>query len=780
MTIAGRVPPGTHVRAPRQRPRFAAGPSRTAARLAPALLLAATCVATLLHFATPPQDLAGYAAYLALGLVLPGFVVHRALRGPQDTWAADLALGAATGLCLELLAWAATTATGHPRWIALWPVLAVAAGLGFPAGRRRVLTRPAGRWPVWVNAGVATAGALLVWHLSRIFLSVYDLPPTAHPYYPDLLWHLGLAAEATRSVPLQTPQVIGAGTLHYHWFADAHLAAAHAFTGIALPTLLLRLWVLPMALLTVVTTAVLAHRLSGRPGAAVIAAWLVAPAMTLDWWPWTASRMEVFSPLSPSQLYSMPITVLFVYALSDLVRRRATTGTVTLLALSAVASVGAKASSTPVLLGGVLVALVLPWGRRSDRRRLAATAVGLIAVEAVGSRTVQGGFSGGGLQLFSDLSSMWAYHDVVTGTSHTPNLRTPVLPGLVGLGGNRLLLLLGMVGIELVRALRTLLLVLPLVLRPLRRDPMAWALSGMCAAGLLATFVIAHPGYSEYYFLYTTVPFGAVLGAWGLTAVARSSPRAARVALAGVGLGAVVSAAGDLALSHGTRRAAPALVLAGLWQPLAVLLAFTVVLVLVRGVDLFRRRARPQLPGLAGLGVGVVVGLLVVALPLQDLVDPRTDLATHPPPVSAAARANLLDESRAGTWIAEHVPLRDVIATNDHCLGEARPSCAAMSWWVSGLGQRRTLVEGWAYQAGPGRLFGDPQLLALNQRAFTDPTPSVLQALRDKGVDWLVGSTLFGVVSPRLAHEAAVVERFRTVTIFRLVSARPRAPAVPA
>ncbi|GAA1255147.1 hypothetical protein [Oryzihumus leptocrescens] len=721
-------------------------------------------VATMLHFATPSGDVLAYAAYAAFAVVVPGTIVHKALRGAQDSWASDLALGAATGLCLELFAWAGATAVGLPALLRWWPLVAVGLCLAGRGPRRRVLTRPTGWWPWPVSLSVAAAIALVCWHLARTYLAVYDLPPTGRPYYPDLLYHLGLAAEATRSVPLGTPQAVGQGTLHYHWFADAHLAAVHDITGVALPTLLLRLWVLPVAALTVLVTAALAKRVTGSSTAAAVSAWVVAPGMTLDWWPWAAARIDAFSPLSPSQLYSMPLTVLLVHALADVLGGRRRRGAATVLAVSALACAGAKASALPVLLGGVLLALAVAVLRRgSGRIALGATAAWLLAVEAVARGTVQGSFGGSGFQLFSDLSSMTAYRELV---QRLPDLHTPVLPGLLGHGPERLWLFLGLLGVELVRSLRTVLLVLPLLLRRLRADLMAWVLAGACAAGLAALLGISHPGYSEYYFVEGTTPFGAVLGAWGLVEVTRGRSRRARVtAVSAVAAGAAVSAVGLLVLPPRTAPSGQAQVVAALWRPLWVLVGLAAVPCLVWLATRLRRRSGPTLA--APMALGLVTGLLVAALPAQLPGEPgpgpaRLAAATH------EAGQVTRDQTRAALWISHHVPQGDVMATNDHCVGAHGPFCAAKAWWVSGLGQRRTLVDGWAYVGALGAPFPDQRLLALNDRTFTHPSSALLAALRDKGVGWLVASTAAGPVSPRLAELATQVYAGGVVSIYHL------------
>lgn len=47
-----------------------------------------------------------YALYLVLGVIVPGMLVHRALRGQPDDVVADVSIGAATGVFLALVGWA--------------------------------------------------------------------------------------------------------------------------------------------------------------------------------------------------------------------------------------------------------------------------------------------------------------------------------------------------------------------------------------------------------------------------------------------------------------------------------------------------------------------------------------------------------------------------------------------------------------------------------------------------------------------------------------------------
>src|SRR5690349_7540039 len=73
--------------------------TRGAARagVLPAAVAAAATVAVPLITQVPLVEVLRYAAYLLLGVLLPGVLVHRALRGRQVSLPVDLALGAATG-----------------------------------------------------------------------------------------------------------------------------------------------------------------------------------------------------------------------------------------------------------------------------------------------------------------------------------------------------------------------------------------------------------------------------------------------------------------------------------------------------------------------------------------------------------------------------------------------------------------------------------------------------------------------------------------------------------
>ena len=83
-------------------------------------------------------------------------------------------------------------------------------------------------------------------------------------------------------------------------------------------------------------------------------------------------------------------------------------------------------------------------------------------------------------------------------------------------------------------------MVLPVFIRPLRHDLAAWLLAGMCLAALGPFLLLAHPGYSQYYFVYGATPFGCVLWAWALSHLVGDSRE--RAVAASVTAGAVADA----------------------------------------------------------------------------------------------------------------------------------------------------------------------------------------------------------------------------------------------
>ena len=95
-----------------------------------------------------------------------------------------------------------------------------------------------------------------------------------------------------------------------------------------------------------------------------------------------------------------------------------------------------------------------------------------------------------------------------------------------------------------------------------------------------------------------------------------------------------------------------------------------------------------------------------------------------------------------------------------------------MAFWVSGLGGRRTVLEGWAYTSAaksPSAPTPFPQRLAANDVVFTNPDAQDINQLRQRyGASWLVADRSVGPVSPQLARFA--IPRFTSgeITVYEL------------
>ena len=91
---------------------------------------------------------------------------------------------------------------------------------------------------------------------------------------------------------------------------------------------------------------------------------------------------------------------------------------------------------------------------------------------------------------------------------------------------------------------------------------------------------------------------------------------------------------------------------------------------------------------------------------------------------------------------------------------------------MSGLGGRRTVIEGWGYtSAATSWSAPSPfrERLAVNDAVFTDPSVKTIDRLRQGyGATWLVADTSAGPVSPELTRFA--VKRFSSgeVTVYEL------------
>jgi hypothetical protein len=746
----------------------------------PGALAVVAVLVALVTTTTPLSAIARYAAYILFAVLIPGTLVHRALRGRSALLEADLALGAATGLALELIAWAVFTSLDVQAYLWAWPLLVLVPFIALPRLRHWWRfghgTTERSRVTSWL---LAAAFSYFTLSLAVFNLRTSSLPPRANLYYQDVYWHLSIAAELTRHVPPEVPQVAGR-TLHYHWFSNAHIAASHLVSGVDLPIVMLRLWFFPVVAIVFGLMVALAHKATRLAWPGALAALIViAPAQLIPWsWfrPFSSAAIIVGSP---SLVFGLVFLLLGAHVLVDLARGAPLGRGWVVLLLAVGAAPGAKPSVLPALLGGLVVVMTLSLLRRRPIGRAAGASALIVTAVAVSNPLVAQSAAGSGFKLLGFLvwSRPW--------NSYVGNHTLPGTGGHVisGLGAHGAVLLALLLVASFLLQYVWVLAGLTLLRRGTRGDPAAWFLAGAVLAGLAATLIVDHPGASEIYFAKTITPLAAIVAAWGFAVALRlaseSGSQRRTVVILAVGLGVtagVVFAAGRISPRPTTVSETPQ----ALAVPWAVLLLGAGV-----GAAVWWLLRATIYRGLAGAGAVLIcaalIGCALIQGPESTVRAVRAAMISAPkaPPPSAVSA----DEAAAAGWLARHASANDVVATNVHCIFKiTRPGCDARAFWLSALGEHRVLVEGWAYteesllrqgRGGRGFVtqpFDDPTLFAANENAFTDPSAEGLAELRDRhGVRWLYADRRAGPVSlVRLSKLAKL--RFTTadVHVFQL------------
>ncbi|MDQ1642749.1 MAG: hypothetical protein QOJ90_2100 [Actinomycetota bacterium] len=695
----------------------------------------------------------------------------------------DLALGGATGLALELAAWAIFTSLHAQAFLWIWPLLVVIPFVAVPALRRHWNDRPAvterSRLTSWL-----VAGAFLYFTLGLAVGSMRTtgLPPHANLYYEDIYWHLSIAEELTRQVPPEVPQMAG-HTLHYHWFSNAHMAASHLVSGVNLPVIMLRLWLLPVVAIILGLVVAVARKATGLAWTGAVACIIVvAPALLMPWRWFHPYNSAALVEGSPSQVFGLVFLLLACHVLLDLVRGRSVRWGWVVLFLAAAAAPGSKPSVLPVLLGGLGVVVVFDLFRRQPIRAPIGAILLIGASVLISSPLTAQSAAGSSLKVFGLLTFEKPWNAFIKvhklpGTGDGRFIYDAHKPGALALA----LILVAALLLQYAWVLAGL----TLVGRRTRRDPAVWLLSGCVVAGLAAMLVVDHPGASEVYFAKTVTPLAAILAAWGLAAAfpaITTGPSRVRLALglaAGVAVGAICAV---LSSKSAPRPTGPSDYPHALLAPFAIMLVVAVVVAVAGAAGFLLRRRLPD-GSLRIFGAAAIAALLAVFLvqtpfhTAQSVRAATRGTSAAPKPWGVTAQ-----EAAATAWLARHASSDDVVATNVHCKFKVtRRNCDARAFWVSALGAHRVLIEGWAYteealqrQGLNGRgfvtqPFYDPKLFAANEGAFTDPTPAGLAELRDKhGVRWLFADRAAGPVSPRLEQVARLRFSNADVKIFEL------------
>lgn len=752
-----------------------------AARFVPwVLALVAICLA-MTQTGVPPFDLLRYGAYLVLGLALPGTLVLRSLVRQRRSLIEDTTLGTVVGCVIELVALGLASLLGLQHWLGVWPILVIVAFAVVPRLRRHWRRAPGGTEPalpqLW-HWGVASAAAISG-ALAVRTIGVYRLPPADGSYYQDLLWHLGIVHSITRSIPPEVPQVSGE-LLRYHWFSHAQMAAGGLVSGVPDATIVMRLWPTVFTVLAILAAAMLARELSGVWWTGPVAGWVIAIVGVAQILPVTA-YVNALSLLSFSQAY---VVVIALAAATLMVRafrgERLGAGWGVVAGMLVLAS-GSKPTAVPMLVAGAAAVLVIGLVVDRSWTRPALTLLGIGAVILpVSSRLVSGSDSGSTISLFDFMEWVRLYHQL-TGASFKP-ATGPILPeGVSDLSARSVEVLALVLVTQFVPLAAVLASVVAFRHRSVRHDPAAWFLLGIIGSGLTVYLVLSHPALSQLYFLSLAVAFFGPVLAWGMAASVERVPARPAVRAVIVAAGVVIGWLTAL-MAKGTTPAVPAGQESDLqtWtRAILVPIGVVVVVVLVLGLVVVVLRRAGRLPD--HVGVALLVPAAVLGAPLVTFVPPvlqgvHAFVRGEVPPVVGGLPLPQ-GGGAALDWLNTHTPEDAVVATNRHCAsGVQRDRCASLAFYVSGLGGRQVVLEGWGYTSLTGGLQVAtrwPERLAENDALFTDPSAAGFAKLQDEfGLGWLVADTSAGPVSPWITQYATPRFHAGTVTVYE-IDARP-------
>ncbi|MEU4552846.1 hypothetical protein [Micromonospora violae] len=754
----------------------------------------------------PAPVIARFSAYWVLALVLPGALVYRALRGSRGNLPEDLGYGAATGLLLEIIAWALAAATGQQsllRWWAL-PVLVVFAAV--PGLRRH--WRVGERRPLPLAWHWAMGAALLVvlaWGYTQ--WRTVPLPPVYGGYYQDILYHLGLVQELTRAMPFELPHVAGEA-LRYHYLSDAHIASGSMITGISPAVVLLRLWLVPVIGTAVLLAAGLARDLSGAVWAGPVAALAAFTGATVTLGsPVGVSGEMPLSYASPSQTYALVPLLLLAGFIVDVARGRSLGAAWPLVPVLGLVCAGAKSSALPPLIAGLGLTAVVFWWRKRQVPRPALVALAcLVAAMALGFRLFAGGGAGTlRVQALALLHFIAPYAETLgPGDGIWPS--APLPPGINDGGALGWLLAFAVVVWWVLGQAPRWVGMSLLVDRGHRADPAVWLLAGTVLAGAGATWVFQHPSISQIYFWMGVIPVGVVLTTWSLAEARAPWPVLVVPAVAGALAGlATAGTVVGFAVPRISRPGTPTtstiegwLRVLGLSAARYVLFVAVAAALAVGVAALWRGRVRSSAPvqaapagrrRVATIALAGVTAAMLGASAAVVVGGTVRSVLTEPVPVTGPQPYALtVDEMRAALWLDDNAADDDVVATNVHCRPvRTTPHCDARAFWVTGLGGHRAVVESWGYtdavvaahgveNLGYARQnFPDQALLALNDGVFSTPTQANLDRLRtEHGVRWLFADSRAGAVSAELAGLAQVRLVAGPVTVYELT--RPGRP----
>jgi hypothetical protein len=633
----------------------------------------------------------------------------------------------------------------------------------------------------WALAGLALVAFVFI---GVGYFATTPLPGTApgDVYPADTTFHISVAASALHGWPPSDFRVAGE-PFHYHYFAHLHMAAISQVTGIGLPVVVSRLYLLPLTALLILQLALAGRVLTGRRWAGPLTVVLVLAVREIDLsigdiTPFGGTELfHLWS--SPSQLLGMTLFVPALVVLAALLDpaigerlpsglrgRRAELGAILVALL--IGAGGAKSVILPTLIGALI--LYLAWGRlrlsRFDPAPVKALALCLALFVVYYLLMYRGGSVGLKVDPPATIEQMPPLERIHENWPDGPLADAAFWVAAVPVG--------------IAMYFGAPLLGLALWRRQTNGPAAPAAVLSICllAVGIGAFLFLSDDYLEQTYFTSFGVIAAMPLAAAGLigffeSLTAEGGPRWPLLA----GFGAAWVAAALLIAAAADR----------LWERgnylRSDLVAYVPAALAVAALTVAALRAGPRWRGLLA-AFAVLAVLLTASLdapldvfpnPVKDLVDGKHLYPTSP----AGLRP---DEVRAMDWIRDHLPDDAVLSvSNDRTPRTVRlgPSDGDYPSFT----EHRTFREQWAFTA-KGNEVGQRDTAALRVDPFPKRT-ALERALFERGdaraarimarrygVDYVVVSKKDGAVNPRVYRLGRLVYSNRAVDVIELPTAR--------
>lgn len=724
---------------------------------APAAAVVLITVTGLLAVGVPLSIVLRYGLYWVGFVAAPGILVTSVLM-PGRSRLYTFAIGTAVGYGLEVVSWTLTAAAGVRGALWLHPFLIGALTIPWLWRRRRKSGEPTARPRTVSGRRWAWCLAACVVFVLAVSVSWYWIatpwPITAPSNFSiDLNNHLGWAADAMQNFPPSNPSLAGIEQ-QYHWFFYGHMASSAQITGIELPWLMFRLYLVPLLILVPILLALTATRVSGLPWAGPIAALVGTVAGELAIAPLYSHSVYAnfvgYVQYSPTYLYGLLFSCALLALVADLITDQQPGNLRWWLAwipcgLLFLAAAGAKATIVPMTAAGLglAAAYALIWKRRAIGRPL----VGLVlaCVVAVSAQFALYGGDSTSRLLVDAHSLLWftqPFSSIARLIDPKVDLNHPgLVEQLLGTPAALVFLLAPILGLFAMPWIK-------------HNRIVQVFLVGMPLSGFIASSMVRDPAHSEHWFLAGGLPAMAILGAWGAAWLMN------RLELRRPWLILVLLLAASLATYTWGLDGKVTVKLTGT-EYLERFAIFGIVAIVVALALTFAARRPKQFFAFL---VIIVLGASLARSPLQITRPITTYLSTQEsllPEGKFRQRADVTPELYSAlTWLKTNTRTSDVIAVNNHCFVQPPrrrtwlPCSDYRVFYYSAFSERRYLVESWSYTDEtyavaletnrPYSRLGTPfvERTMANDLAFKRPSHAVLAQLYIRyGVRYLIADT---------------------------------------